>query len=109
LGQAEFSSVTGGAKQCYSLRSVFSHDMCRNTGLCLYAEQAFQQLVESHKLTNEEELALVASLPIPPQHEWLRLLYRSKCKKYEQSSGMEASLGRLGSAAGRVVCKAPGG
>ena len=55
--------------------------------------QAFQQLVESHKLTNEEELVLVASLPIPPQHEWLRLLYRSKCKKYEQGRSTEAMLG----------------
>lgn len=49
--------------------------------------------MESHKLTNEEELELVASLRIPPQHEWLQLLYRSKCKKYEQGPGAEASLG----------------
>jgi hypothetical protein len=57
--------------------------------------QAFQQLINNHKLDNREELDLVASLGLPPQQDWLRLLYRSKCKKYEQASNVEATLGEF--------------
>jgi hypothetical protein len=32
-------------------------------------------------LSNEEELALVDGLQVAPEHGWLKLLYRCKCKK----------------------------
>jgi anaphase-promoting complex subunit 6 len=55
--------------------------------------EAFDLLVATHKLSNEEELALVAGLKIPAEQGWLALLYRSKCKKYSGQDEADAALG----------------
>lgn len=46
-----------------------------------FCQEAFSALVEHHMLSNEEELALVDGLQVAPEHGWLKLLYRCKCKK----------------------------
>eukprot|EP00882_Tetradesmus_deserticola_P033005 GHRQ01037665.1.p1 GENE.GHRQ01037665.1~~GHRQ01037665.1.p1 ORF type:complete len:203 (+),score=102.44 GHRQ01037665.1:444-1052(+) len=46
-----------------------------------FCQEAFAALAEHHMLTNNEELALLDSLPFRPQDRWLALLYRAKCKK----------------------------
>lgn len=46
-----------------------------------FCQEAFAALVDNHMLTNNEELALLDSLPFSPQDRWLALLYRAKCKK----------------------------
>lgn len=46
-----------------------------------YCYEALAALLDNHMLTNQEELALVAELPIRPEDGWLHTLYRVKCKK----------------------------
>jgi tetratricopeptide (TPR) repeat protein len=55
--------------------------------------EAFQALVEKHKLPVEEEAAIVAEISarLPSEQRWLGLLYRSKCKQYD-SAGVEIGL-----------------
>lgn len=56
--------------------------------------EAFELLISSHKLSNDEELKLVEGLEIPPEHGWLALLYRSKCKKYSGNEEADRALGK---------------
>ncbi|KAH7624830.1 hypothetical protein Ndes2526B_g00197 [Nannochloris sp. 'desiccata'] len=55
--------------------------------------EAFQALVEKHKLSIEEEAAIVAEISgrLPSEQRWLGLLYRSKCKQYD-AAGVEIGL-----------------
>lgn len=49
--------------------------------------EAFQALVEHHKLDQSEEASFVSSIAasLPEQHRWLGLLYKSKCfYKFDQ-------------------------
>lgn len=50
-----------------------------------YCYEAFSALADNHMLTNAEELALVDSLHVPDHDNWLKALYRCKCKKARQS------------------------
>jgi len=69
--------------------------------------EAFQALVEKHKLPVEEEAAMVADISarLPSEQRWLGLLYRTKCKQYD-AAGVEigldavAALGGGGSSSG---------
>eukprot|EP00887_Chlorella_sp_A99_P002438 scaffold10.g2438.t1 len=63
------------------------------SAVCLLRGRAFQLLVGNHKLSGGEELALVASLDIPPTHAWLRALYTAK--KYEQAAAIDRALEEL--------------
>lgn len=50
-------------------------------------QEAFAALVDNHMLTNEQELALLDSLPFSTQDRWIALMYRAKCKKVREASG----------------------
>jgi anaphase-promoting complex subunit 6 len=59
--------------------------------------EAFHALINGNKMTNSEEIGLVKELipRIPPEHEWLALLYRASCKKYEDQATVAANIDRL--------------
>lgn len=59
--------------------------------------EAFQAIIKGNKMTNSEEIGLVKELipGIPPDHEWLALLYRASCKKYEDQANVAATIDRL--------------
>jgi hypothetical protein len=46
-----------------------------------FLEEALSALLDSHMLTNAQELQLIDSLPLGPDDRWLALLYRTKAKK----------------------------
>ena len=53
---------------------------------------ALESLVANHALSAEEERALIGSLAFDPEDEWLRFLYTSMGKKYDEpelESGLE--------------------
>ncbi|GBF89495.1 anaphase-promoting complex subunit 6 [Raphidocelis subcapitata] len=80
-----------------------------------FCEEALSALLDHHLLTNAEELALVDGLPLGPEHRWLWLLYRCRCKKYNQAACMEQQLAELeapcssGAAAAVAAAAAPAG
>ena len=43
-------------------------------------------LMDGHMLTNEEEVQLVEGLRMAEDDQWLKLLYRCKCKKVRMLS-----------------------
>ena len=45
---------------------------------------ALEALVANHALSAEEERALIDSLAFDPEDEWLRFLYTSMGKKYDE-------------------------
>ena len=49
--------------------------------------EAFEALIGGHKLSEEQETALVTTITsaLPEEHRWLGLMYRSKCGKYDES------------------------
>ena len=57
-----------------------------------FCYEAFQALVERHKITVEEESSLVdeLSVNIPKEQKWLALLYRAKTKQYDPQGGEKA-------------------
>eukprot|EP00191_Tetraselmis_sp_GSL018_P013716 CAMPEP_0177591846 /NCGR_PEP_ID=MMETSP0419_2-20121207/8229_1 /TAXON_ID=582737 /ORGANISM="Tetraselmis sp., Strain GSL018" /LENGTH=478 /DNA_ID=CAMNT_0019082643 /DNA_START=732 /DNA_END=2168 /DNA_ORIENTATION=+ len=57
--------------------------------------EAFAALVDNHLLTSAEERELVSSLKFPEGSRWVELLYRCKCKKYENEYEVESCLSEL--------------
>jgi anaphase-promoting complex subunit 6 len=59
--------------------------------------EAFQALMKGHKLTNKQEIETLEKVEktIPLDQSWLKLLYRSMCKKYEKVDDIEAALDEL--------------
>ncbi|GAX80885.1 hypothetical protein CEUSTIGMA_g8320.t1 [Chlamydomonas eustigma] len=64
-----------------------------------YCYDAFSSLIDGNMLTNEEELSLVKDLLISDRDEWMRLIYRCKCKKYVEPSAVQSMLDVLEAAA----------
>lgn len=60
-----------------------------------FCHEAFATLVDGHMLTSAEESALVASIVFPPGARWLELMYRMRCKKYDQEGEVEGRLAEL--------------
>lgn len=60
-----------------------------------FCEEAFSALIGNHMLTNSEELQLVDSLQLSPADRWLKVLYRSKCKKVRACSHTSVSSGKI--------------
>eukprot|EP00873_Tetraselmis_striata_P027901 jgi/Tetstr1/448165/TSEL_035456.t1 len=60
-----------------------------------FCHEAFATLVDGHMLTSAEESALVASIVFPPGARWLELMYRVRCKKYDQEGEVEGRLAEL--------------
>ncbi|GJP52697.1 hypothetical protein CLOM_g11789, partial [Closterium sp. NIES-68] len=57
-----------------------------------FCSEAFDELIDNHMLTTEQEVDLVESLSVPSGFEWLRLLYSSRCKKYGREDTVERQL-----------------
>jgi tetratricopeptide (TPR) repeat protein len=72
--------------------------------------EAFQALVEKHKLPVEEEAAMVAEISarLPSEQRWLGLLYRSKCKQYD-AAGVEIGLDAVAALGGGGGISSSGG
>jgi anaphase-promoting complex subunit 6 len=47
-----------------------------------FCEDAFALLVDGALLAAPQEVELVMALPLRPEDEWLRLMYRARCKQY---------------------------
>ncbi|KAK9847452.1 hypothetical protein WJX84_003493 [Apatococcus fuscideae] len=60
-----------------------------------FCYEAFQVLIEKSMLTGQEERVLLEKLPFGSDDEWIQLLYRAKCKKYEQASTFKQTLRAL--------------
>ncbi|KAK9823965.1 hypothetical protein WJX72_006697 [[Myrmecia] bisecta] len=60
-----------------------------------YCYEAFQVLVDNHMLTSEEEAEMRLQQKFPEENSWLELLYRAKCKKYDQQDTIAATLEEL--------------
>jgi uncharacterized membrane protein YgcG len=62
-----------------------------------FCEDAFSLLADGALLPAPAEVELVLALPLRPEDEWLRLMYRARCKQYGpgQERGLDAVLDEL--------------
>lgn len=51
-----------------------------------YCYEAFNALVGNHMLTNDEELQLLEGITALPGDDWLKMMYRCRCKKVRRAT-----------------------
>ena len=60
--------------------SLITHSGSRHS-FCFSRTYICSALIDGHMLTNEEEVELVEGLHMEEHDEWVKKLYRCKCKK----------------------------
>lgn len=98
-------SVSTAATVCYLRGKAFEALENRARAISCYRDalhldpycyEAFDALVGNHMLTNDEELQLLEGIAALPGDEWLKLMYRCRCKKVRRSADMGLGLGLRG-------------
>ncbi|CAI7841353.1 unnamed protein product [Closterium sp. NIES-53] len=89
---AAFNLIRGRAYEALGNRPKAIHWLSAALQADPFCSEAFDELMENHMLTTEQEVDLVESLNIPAGFEWLRLLYSCRCKKYGREDAVEQQL-----------------
>ena len=76
---SRFHSRSVGALSYPTTRLAHGSLSCPPTRLA--PGSSHSALIDGHMLTNEEEVELVEGLQVAEDDQWLKLLYRCKCKK----------------------------
>ncbi|CAI5490382.1 unnamed protein product, partial [Closterium sp. Naga37s-1] len=89
---AAFNLIRGRAYEALGNRPKAIHWLSAALQADPFCSEAFDELMENHMLTTEQEVDMVESLNIPAGFEWLRLLYSCRCKKYGREDAVEQQL-----------------
>ncbi|CAI5513616.1 unnamed protein product, partial [Closterium sp. Naga37s-1] len=89
---AAFNLIRGRAYEALGNRPKAIHWLSAALQADPFCSEAYDELMENHMLTTEQEVDLVESLNIPAGFEWLRLLYSCRCKKYGREDAVEQQL-----------------